>query len=79
MLPVPHLVDKIFSCVVVTRLAFNFEQSLFDDGLGGNSSMIKSRNEEDGLAQHAVPESISLVKYLQRKTYDLTIEREYLG
>jgi hypothetical protein len=55
VLPIHDLVQKLFTAKVVSCLAFDLVQPLFDDALRGDASMVKAGSEQRSLSQHAIP------------------------
>ncbi len=55
VLPGHYSFQECFSPKVVPSFTTRFVQPLLHNGLGGDTSMIKSWKEEGRLAQHSVP------------------------
>ena len=54
LFPLPNSIDKLFPPKIVTRLAFFFLQSPFDDGLSRNARMVGSGNPQRIKALHSL-------------------------
>lgn len=42
VLPLPNLLDKILSAQIMSSLSIVFQEHLLDNGLGGNTGMIRT-------------------------------------
>ncbi len=62
ILPLPDTLHEGFATEVMARLALDFLQPFFDDGLSRDAGMVRTRHPESFEAAHAMPADLNILQ-----------------